>query len=88
MHPLNVDELTIEQKIGQRLIARKPRSDADKASIIEMVGPDRVMFSADFPHGDFDTPEELFRPIVSHFDDETIRGIMGETAIEVFEIPQ
>jgi predicted TIM-barrel fold metal-dependent hydrolase len=58
------------------------------ASIIEMVGPDRVMFSADFPHGDFDTPEELLRPIVGHFDDETIEGIMGETAVELFDIPQ
>ena len=35
--PLNPDDLTIEQKIGQMLLARRPRSEADKAEILELI---------------------------------------------------
>lgn len=52
--------------------------------VIEMAGPGNVMYSADLPHMDFDPPEELFDRIRGHFDDDVIRGIMGETAVEVF----
>jgi hypothetical protein len=36
------------------------------------------------PHSDFDTPNELFDRIKQHFDAETVRGIMGETADDLF----
>lgn len=53
---------------------------------IEMVGPDSVMFSSDIPHPDFDPPDELFERIHPYFDDETVRGIMGENAAELFDL--
>lgn len=53
---------------------------------LEMAGPDSIMFSADLPHSDFDTPDELFDRIYRHFDAETVRGVMGETAMDVFGI--
>jgi predicted TIM-barrel fold metal-dependent hydrolase len=56
------------------------------AYAIEMAGPENIMFSSDLPHSDFDTPDELFSRIHDHFDEETVRGIMGETAIDVFDI--
>lgn len=57
------------------------------AKIIEIAGGDDVLlFSADHPHPDFDTPEELFSPLSMHLDDETVRGIMGETAVRIFDL--
>lgn len=56
------------------------------ARLVELIGPENLMFSADIPHPDFDTPEELFDRIRPYFDAESIRGMMGETAIEVFDI--
>jgi predicted TIM-barrel fold metal-dependent hydrolase len=47
-------------------------------------GGDTLLFSTDHPHPDFDTPEEVFRPARMQLDEEGIRGMMGETAIEVF----
>lgn len=62
------------------------RNPEHLAWALEMAGPDRIMYSSDLPHPDFDPPEELFDRIKGHFDDETIRGIMGETATEVFAL--
>jgi hypothetical protein len=54
------------------------------AKAIEMAGPESIMYSADLPHADFDPPSELFDRINSHFDSDTVRGIMGETAVDIF----
>lgn len=56
------------------------------AMAIEMAGADNVMYSSDLPHPDFDPPEELFDRINGHLDRETVAGIMGETALEVFDL--
>jgi len=53
---------------------------------VEMAGPDNVMYSSDLPHKDFDPPGELFDRIHTHFDAETVRNIMGETAIDIFDL--
>lgn len=59
---------------------------AHYASLIEMVGEDSVMFASDIPHNDFDHPDEMVRRLRSHFDADTVRGAMGETAIEAFRL--
>jgi predicted TIM-barrel fold metal-dependent hydrolase len=51
-----------------------------------MIGPDSIMYSADLPHTDFDPPAELFNRIRSNFDVETVRGIMGETAVKLYNL--
>jgi len=51
---------------------------------IEMIGPDRVMYSADLPHHDFDTPEELFNRIRTQLDGEEVRAVMGGNAAELY----
>lgn len=56
------------------------------AQMIEMIGPDSVMFASDIPHHDFDPPWELYNRIRPHFDDETLNGIMGKTALNLFDI--
>ena len=47
-------------------------------------GADTLLFATDHPHPDFDTPEEVFRPAKTQLDEEGLRGLMGETAREVF----
>jgi len=61
--------------------AESPR---DLAWFVELVGPENLMFSADIPHPDFDTPAELFDRVRPYFDDDELRGMMGETAADVF----
>lgn len=56
------------------------------AWLVELVGPENLMFSADIPHPDFDTPEELFDRIRAYFDADDVRRMMGETALDVFDI--
>jgi predicted TIM-barrel fold metal-dependent hydrolase len=50
----------------------------------KMAGPENLMYSADIPHTDFDAPEELFTPIKSRLEPDEVRGMMGETAMDVF----
>lgn len=59
------------------------RNPADLATMIDLVGPDLVMYASDLPHPDFDPPGELFDRIRT-LEDEEIRGMMGETAADVF----
>lgn len=53
---------------------------------IEMAGPELVMYSSDLPHPDFDPPEELFDRICTHLDADVVRSIMGEAALDVFDL--
>lgn len=53
---------------------------------IEMAGADSIMYASDLPHPDFDPPSELFDRVRGHFDAETVRGMMGETALDVFDL--
>ena len=49
-------------------------------------GGETIMFSTDHPHPDFDLPEEVLKPAKMQLNDENIRGLMGETAIDVFQL--
>ena len=55
------------------------------AWMMEMAGgADTLLFSTDHPHPDFDTPEEVYQPVKARLEEDELRGIMGETAIELF----
>jgi predicted TIM-barrel fold metal-dependent hydrolase len=56
------------------------------AWLVELVGPGNVMFAADAPHPDFDTPEELFDRVRAHFGAEAVEAMMGKNAIDVYDI--
>ena len=56
------------------------------AWMTKMAGPENLMYSADIPHTDFDTPDELFKPINPELEDDQVRGIMGETSVDVFDL--
>jgi hypothetical protein len=49
-------------------------------------GAETLLYASDHPHPDFDPPEEVLRPLRPHLEEADLRGIMGETAIEVFEL--
>jgi hypothetical protein len=47
-------------------------------------GSETIMFASYHPHPDFDPPEEMLAPLRTRFDEDEIRGMMGETAADVF----
>ena len=53
---------------------------------IEMAGADSIMYASDLPHPDFDPPGELFDRVRGHFDADTVEGMMGTTATDVFDL--
>jgi len=56
------------------------------AWLVELIGPRNVMFAADAPHPDFDTPEELFDRVRTYFDAEAVQAMMGKNAMRVYDI--
>lgn len=53
--------------------------------IIEIIGPDRLMLSTDYPHWDFDHPDALGKH-VRRFDESARDRILAGTAIEAFDL--
>ena len=69
------------QPVGER------KNRQHTAMLLELAGgADTVMFSTDHPHPDFDPPKDLFDTLRTHVGEEDLRGIMGETALDVFGI--
>lgn len=65
----------------------EPRETKHLAWMIEMFdGTESLMFSTDYPHYDFDTPDELFTMVSGHFGREALENIFGRTASEVFDL--
>lgn len=67
----------------------QPFEGADDPSYItNMVrlfgGEDRLMFSTDFPHPDFDNTDQLLKALRSEFDADELNDIYGGTALDVF----
>jgi predicted TIM-barrel fold metal-dependent hydrolase len=56
------------------------------ARLIKMIGTDNVMWFADIPHPDFDTPTELSDRIKSNFAPDEINKIMGKNAEKLMGI--
>jgi predicted TIM-barrel fold metal-dependent hydrolase len=63
-----------------------PPTPQTMAQMVSLVGPESVMFAADLPHFDFDPPEELFNPIRGSLDADAVRRVMGENAMDVFNL--
>jgi len=49
-------------------------------------GGDTLLYSTDHPHPDFDPPSEVLTPAKAQLDDDQVRKLMGETAMDVFGI--
>ncbi len=90
-HEFHLDRLPSEYVEEQFYVTTQPlghtKNPKHLARAIELAGPGNVMYASDLPHSDFDPPEELFARIDREFDGETVRGMMGETAVDVFDLP-
>jgi predicted TIM-barrel fold metal-dependent hydrolase len=74
-NPRIFDEDPIE--VFKRNIYVHPFHEEDPIGLIELLGPDRVLFGSDFPH-----PEGLADPLsfvdeLSSLDQETVAKVMG-----------
>lgn len=49
-------------------------------------GAERLMFSSDYPHYDFDYTDSLLSVLRTEFEPDEIRNIYGSTATEVFDL--
>ncbi|MFB6300154.1 MAG: amidohydrolase family protein [Halobacteriales archaeon] len=61
----------------------EPNDPRDLDQIIDVIGPDRLTLSTDFPHWDFDHPDALKRH-VDRFDEADRERILSGSAIEAF----
>lgn len=64
----------------------EPNDPSELAQIIDIVGTDRLMFSTDYPHWDFDHPEGLDKYIRTTFSKEERDQVLHGTASNVFGI--
>lgn len=56
-----------------------------QATMIEAAGAEStVLFASDHPHPDLDLPDELFGPLSRNLNEQATRGVMGETAANLF----
>lgn len=68
----------------------QPLEGANEPEYVEymvrlMDGGERLMFSSDYPHLDFDHSDELLSSLRGNFSDEEIANIYGRTALEVYD---
>jgi predicted TIM-barrel fold metal-dependent hydrolase len=61
-----------------------PRNPEHIAYFVEMIGEESVLYSGDFPHPDFDPPEELFDRVCGFFEADTTEQLMGKGAADVY----
>jgi hypothetical protein len=62
----------------------EPNDPEHLASVIETLGPERLMLATDFPHWDFDHPDALDEHVRRYFSDAERERVLGGTAAEAF----
>jgi predicted TIM-barrel fold metal-dependent hydrolase len=63
----------------------EPNNPSHIVQTIDMLGPDNIVFSTDYPHWDFDSPEGIDK-YIRQADDEVREKILGENAAKAFGI--
>jgi predicted TIM-barrel fold metal-dependent hydrolase len=61
----------------------EPHNPEHFKRIVENIGADRMMFATDYPHWDFDAPDQA---IPSRLPEEQERAIMAETARSFYKL--
>jgi predicted TIM-barrel fold metal-dependent hydrolase len=64
----------------------EPNDINDARRVIDIVGPDRIMYASDHPHGDFDPPGAIVDKYFGHLDEDDLKKILHENAMDVFDI--
>lgn len=63
----------------------EPTREADLTAVFESVGTDRIMFSTDYPHWDFDEPQFVLSKL--KLDKPDLARIFGGNARELYGLP-
>lgn len=64
----------------------EPINNQDVRQIIDLIGPENILFTTDHPHSDFDDPQSVINQYFNHLDDEDIDKIMYKNANKVFDL--
>ena len=64
----------------------EPNDPEDFQRIIDIIGPDSLMLSTDYPHWDFDHPDALDKHVRRFGDESARRKMLAENAIEAFDL--
>lgn len=56
------------------------------AAVIDMIGPENVMFASDLPHGVTDTPDAVVDRLRTHLSGDALRAVLGDTADRVYAL--
>ncbi|MGM0590050.1 MAG: amidohydrolase family protein [Halobacteriota archaeon] len=65
----------------------EPDSPRDLQQVLDVLGPEMLLFATDYPHWDFDHPSELDKHLRAHFSEEERRQVLFDNASKVFGIP-
>lgn len=92
-HPYEVPllEKTPEEYMRERFyFATQPLPEPNDIrharQLIDMVGPDRIMFATDHPHGDFDPPGAVVQKYFGHLSEDNRDKILYRNADSVFNL--
>ncbi len=62
----------------------EPGSPEQMEQMIDIIGADSVMFASDYPHWDFDSPDELGQYLARTFSESERKKMLTETPAEAF----
>lgn len=83
-------EKSPEEYIREFYFATQPLGEANNSThmqqLIDIVGPDSLMFATDYPHWDFDHPEALDKHLSNRYDVENRDKVLHGNAAEAFGI--
>lgn len=64
----------------------EPNDITHARQLIDMVGPERIMYATDHPHGDFDPPAAVVDKYFGHLERDEQDMILHANALDVFDI--
>lgn len=62
----------------------EPNNPEHIRQIIDIVGVENLMFSSDYPHFDFDHPNELYTHLKLAFSEDELHQLLRDTPVEAF----
>jgi predicted TIM-barrel fold metal-dependent hydrolase len=81
-------EKSPEEYIREFYFSSQPLGEAndpgDMRQLLDVLGPDSIVFSSDYPHWDFDHPEALDTYLRQTFSEEERRKVLSGNAMEAF----
>jgi len=64
----------------------EPVNNQDLLGLIDLIGPENILFSTDHPHNDFDDPFSVINRYLSGLSDDDVDKIMYKNANDLFDL--